>query len=210
MATSGAERRVGRHGAGRIDAFRRRRRVGEQPDGVREREVRLRRDEQRGRGAVRFVACHLFGDDDRRRARRGELRHVLFVRDEADVAGTGALDAGNAADLDVAVALQAAVQPIGKLSQLQSRPNLKSGRVKSTMRFQADGTATRSKKDDRRCSFSRAAIAATRGARSARGRSTRAARSARPPSGSYDQLITSSDCRAPRHDCRWPMKRNAK
>ena len=74
-----------------------------------------------------------------------ELRQVLLVRDEREVAGTGALDAGDAADLDVAVAFQAAVQPIRKLSQLQNRTNLKSGIVnlKSDMYSQAgrDGDA---------------------------------------------------------------------
>ncbi len=93
---------------------------------MREREIRLRRDQQgRGRG-VRPVARHLLRDDHGGCASGGELRHVLLVRHEADIAGAGALDAGHAADLEVGVALQAAVQPIGKLFELQSRPNLKS------------------------------------------------------------------------------------
>ena len=55
--TSGAERRVRRHGARGIDALRRRRRVGQQADRVRERQVRMLREQKRG-GGPRRAARH--------------------------------------------------------------------------------------------------------------------------------------------------------
>ena len=74
----GTDRRVGSHRAGAINAFRRRRRVGEQPDRLRKGEVRLRGNQQRRASRPRLVDRNLFGDEDGRGPRVRELRAVLL------------------------------------------------------------------------------------------------------------------------------------
>ena len=49
-------------------------------------------------------------------ARRAERRRVLGVGEEREVAGPGVLDAGDARDLDVAVALEPAAEALGKIA----------------------------------------------------------------------------------------------
>ena len=58
-------------------------------------------------------------ENDGGRARLAEQRDVARIRDEGEVAGARVLDAGDAADLDVAVPLEAAVQLFGDVAQLQ-------------------------------------------------------------------------------------------
>jgi hypothetical protein len=81
---------------------------------VRERRIRIVSVKQRAagprRGAVRVP------DDDRRRARRRELRQVSGIRDERQVPRLRLYDAGDANDLEVAVAVEAALQPLRDVS----------------------------------------------------------------------------------------------
>ena len=65
--------------------------------------------QQRRRACLRTDAS--VETNDRRRARRGEMLVIFRVGDEREIAGLRLLDAGDAADLDVAVAFEAAVQP---------------------------------------------------------------------------------------------------
>ena len=104
-----AYRRVARHGAQAIDALRRRRVIGEQRDGPRERRIRIVGVQHRA--AWRRVAGPGATEDHGRRKRRRELREVSRIRDEREIALLRLLDARHADDLHVAVTLETAGQP---------------------------------------------------------------------------------------------------
>ena len=55
-------------------------------------------------------------DDDRRRARCRELHQVSGIRDERQVPWLRLYDPGDANDLEVAVAVEAALQPLRDVS----------------------------------------------------------------------------------------------
>jgi hypothetical protein len=59
-------------------------------------------------------------DDDRRSPGGGELRLIFRVGDEGELARAGAVDGGDAADLDAAVALvlETTAEPLGNFFQL--------------------------------------------------------------------------------------------
>ena len=51
-------------------------------------------------------------DDHRRRLRLAQLRRVLRIGEEREIAGARLLDAGDARDVDVAVAFEPALEPL--------------------------------------------------------------------------------------------------
>jgi hypothetical protein len=115
---TGAEFRVRSNRTARIDSAWRRRGRHQQRHGSRERQIRLIGAQQsRRRGGGR----HVESDDDRRRAGGRELRHVLLVREKAQVARRRALDPRDAVDLDFAVAIEPAAEPVSNLAELHGR-----------------------------------------------------------------------------------------
>ena len=64
--------------------------------------------QQRRAGALSRLAGR---EDDRGRVRGGEMVAILRIGDECQIAGLRVLDAGDATNLDLAVAVQPTVQP---------------------------------------------------------------------------------------------------
>src|SRR5262245_24488198 len=96
------------------------------------------------------------------RARRRELGLILRVGDESDVALLRLIDTGDAMNVEIAGGgiLQSAAEALGEIAKLHN--------VTGPMIAQADGAAARSKNAESLGTFSLAAMASTREARTAR------------------------------------------
>ena len=105
-ASAATERRAGMHAGCRTPRRR------EQADGARERQIRIPGAQHRARRRRRIVL-----EDHGRGTRRAQDLLVFGVGEERDVARFGGLNARDAADLDVAVTLQPAVEPLGEFAQ---------------------------------------------------------------------------------------------
>ena len=109
----GAERNIRGHGAQRIDAPGRRAVLHEQAHRAREGRIGIVRV-QRGAPCRRTrLFAHRRRQNHGRRACRRELREVLAVRDKRQVARFGALNPGDALDVDRPVTFQATRQAFG-------------------------------------------------------------------------------------------------
>ena len=102
---------VARDGSHRVHAGSWARVRREHTDGAREGEIGVRRPQ----------ACHVrqrwtVAQDDGRRPRRRQQLFVLGIREKRDVARAGVPQPGNADNLDVAVALEPALEVRGKLA----------------------------------------------------------------------------------------------
>src|SRR5581483_8342297 len=106
----GAERRVGRNDARRIDAGRWHRKRFENRQRARECEVRVLADEKR-RSAV-TLPNEVGGDEYRGCARGLEMRVVFRVCEKGQVARSGLLDSGHPRDLDARVADETTLQVV--------------------------------------------------------------------------------------------------
>ena len=89
----------------RMHACRRPPRVGKELDRARKRQIRVARPEHRARRGV-----SRFAENDCRRARRAQRRGVFGVGEEGEIAGDRIVDPGDAADVDVRVAFEAALE----------------------------------------------------------------------------------------------------
>jgi hypothetical protein len=87
----------------------------EETNGPGEREVRMRGTQHRTRRGLGPLA-----KDHSRRARPAQLRRILGIREEGQVAGPGVLDAGNPANIDVAVAFETAIDAGREILEFQS------------------------------------------------------------------------------------------
>ncbi len=208
-----ADARVARDRRHRVDARLRLPSRREDADGAGERQVRIRRAQHRAtrrlRGAGRIVAQQHGGG-----ARRRQRRQVLGIGDEGEIARARILDAGDAHDLDLAVAFEAAGEPFSKVPQLHrgmSRsisdgppegghygagvsgfpPSRLAALWWTSSRTYACRTATRSKNVDRCCSRSRAAISCTRRSRASPSSDAAARRSV---NGSHDRPVHLMRC----------------
>ena len=103
---AGAERHVPTDDGCRVNARRRAPVVGEELDRARKCQVRMARPEHRARRNVGRLA-----KDDRRGAGRAQGRGVLGVGEERQLARDRVVNPRDAADVDVGVALEAAVEP---------------------------------------------------------------------------------------------------
>ena len=97
-----------------VDAGRRLPRIGKERDRIRERQIGVGGSQDRAGCAV-----HLVGDDHRRCGSPLEMRRVLRVRVEAEIARAGLFDAGDPHDVDVAIALELTIKAFGDVPQLQ-------------------------------------------------------------------------------------------
>ena len=111
IETSVADARVSGHRGQRVHTGRRTPRGREQSDGAREGEVRIRRPQHRARRRRRVVL-----EQDSRGARLRHRRFVLRIGEEGEIAGLSVLDARDADDLHLAVALEAAGEPFSELA----------------------------------------------------------------------------------------------
>jgi hypothetical protein len=109
------ERRVGGDGGEAIDAPGRQRRPCEQPDGERERDVRLRTAQHGARR--RRILGGLQPEDDGGRLRGREQPSVFGIAEEGHIAGRGLFDTGDPPDLDVTAPFQTAPELLGELPQ---------------------------------------------------------------------------------------------
>ena len=113
--------------AGRMHTRRRHSVSGEQLERLREGEIGVGRAE-RGHGG----GGHASADDDCGRPRRLQRCGVSRVGKEADVAGAGRLEPGDAGNLDGAIALQAAAQALSELAQCHGDRPGRRGRARGT------------------------------------------------------------------------------
>ncbi len=114
-----ADARVRRDDSGRVHASGWPLIAPEQREGLGKRAVRMR-------GAQHRARCRrgIFGQDDRRGARRPSGLGVARVGQERQVARTGLLQAGDAHDVDLAIAFEAGVQPVGQVAKLHGKSGL--------------------------------------------------------------------------------------
>jgi hypothetical protein len=89
-------------------------RIGEQFDRAREGKIGLIGAQHRAWRGFGFVA-----EDHTRRARRPQFRDVAWVAEERQVTSGRVLDAGDAADVDLAVAFEAAVNALSDVFEEQ-------------------------------------------------------------------------------------------
>ena len=100
----------------------------EDADCPRKREVRIRRPEDRARPCRRVVT-----EQDGRCTRGGHRWQVLRIRDEGEIAGAGVFDAGDAHDLNLAIAFEAAGELCRKVPQFHCEFNLDGPRRRASL-----------------------------------------------------------------------------
>src|SRR5262249_17434048 len=106
--------------------------------------IRIDAAENGGRRWGRTVVAGT--QDNGRRARSLQERRVSWVGDERQIPGAGALDAGDPADLDIAVTPDPAAQTFGEIPELQGEVRMVTS---STSRWPPD-SADRAQTDVRR------------------------------------------------------------